>query len=138
MNHTVNFVGAAWLACAACVPSRAPGAAIYREVPPAAPWARQGEWRPADGVLLAFGVRCSGAGADRACRIELAERVDGGERSLAVEPCGTAVPLAGVDSDPAVLVLVGEDARGGWRQLVRYEPERGALAWTRRRYDDGL
>jgi hypothetical protein len=57
---------------------------------------------------------------------------------LAIEPCGTAIPLAGVDSDRTVLVLVGEDARGGWRQAARYIAERDAIQWTRRRYDDGL
>ena len=138
MIRAVNVVGAAWLGAGACGTTTGASVPAYRDVSPAAPWARQGAWRPAEGVSLGFRVRCTGAGADRACRMEVTALIDGAEQTLAVEPCGTAIPVVGVDSDPALLVLVGEDARGGWRQLVRYDPERGALAWTRRRYDDGL
>ncbi len=49
-----------------------------------------------------------------------------------------AIPYPGVDSDRTVLILVGEDGRGGWRQAARYVAERNTITWTRRRYDDGL
>jgi hypothetical protein len=138
MVRAVNFVGAVVLLAASCVHAGHRSPPAYEDIAPGTGWTRQGRWRPAEGVVLAFGVRCSGAGSERACRVEISERVAGVDRPLSVEPCGTAIPIVGVDSDPAVLVLVGEDARGGWRQLARYVPDRAALEWTRRRYDDGL
>jgi hypothetical protein len=92
-------------------------------------------------VELSVRVHCEGEGGDRACRLEIAmprEGGDGGETLLASEPCGAAIPYPGVDTDRTVLVLVGEDARGGWRQAARWIPERRAIQWTRRRYDDGM
>jgi hypothetical protein len=114
------------------------GGPAYVEQRPSATIARQGIWFPAANVALRVRVRCDGEGASRACRIEIARNDDPTAPLLASEPCGTAIPYPGVDSDRTVLVLVGEDARGGWRQAARYVTERGTIEWTRRRYDDGL
>lgn len=114
------------------------GGAAYIEQNPSGNIARQGTWLPAADVALTVRVRCDGDGPSRACRIEIARRDDPRAALLASEPCGMAVPYPGVDSDRTVLVLVGEDGRGGWRQAARYVAERSAIVWTRRRYDDGL
>ena len=114
------------------------GGAAYLELAPAGRVARQGVWRPALCVELAVRVRCDGENSARACRVEIAEAARAGEHLLASEPCGMAIPFPGVDTDRTVLILVGEDARGGWRQAARWLNDRRAIQWTRRRYDDGM
>jgi hypothetical protein len=143
MAGPVNFGGGAACVCAlvGCVTgAAADGGPAYIERPPSATLAREGVWRPAAGVELAVRVRCVGQGMDRACRLHIARagRDGGAEELLADEACGAAIPAPGVDSDRTVLVLVGEDGRGGWRQAARFIAERNAIQWTRRRYDDGL
>ncbi len=114
------------------------GGTAYIEHAPSGSVQRQGTWLPAANVALTVRVRCDGADAARACRIEIAHRDRPNDPLLASEPCGMAIPYPGVDSDRTVLILVGEDGRGGWRQAARYVAERNTITWTRRRYDDGL
>lgn len=135
-RHFLNF-GA--LALTACVTGNAVGGGpAYIEAPPTPVIARQGTWLPAANVALTVRVRCDGVATARACRIEIAHRDRPTAPLLASEPCGMGIPYPGVDSDRTVLILVGEDGRGGWRQAARYVAERDTIVWTRRRYDDGL
>lgn len=127
------------LALAACRTGAAVGGGpAYIEQNPSGNIARQGTWLPVENVALTVRVRCDGEGASRACRVEIGRRDEPNAALLASEACGMAVPYPGVESDRTVLVLVGEDGRGGWRQAARYVTERNAIVWTRRRYDDGM
>ncbi|MBL8681103.1 MAG: hypothetical protein JNK05_18110 [Myxococcales bacterium] len=135
----LNFAPVVVALSTACVTGAAVGGGpAYIELAPGGRVVRQGVWRPARDIELAVRVRCDGENSARACRVEIAEAARSGERLLASEPCGMAMPFPGVDTDRTVLILVGEDARGGWRQAARWVAERRAIQWTRRRYDDGM
>lgn len=137
-RQILNFAPLLALVAACRTGAAVGGGAAYIEQNPSGTIARQGTWLPTTNVALTVRVRCEGEGVSRACRVEIARRDDPTAPLLASEPCGMAVPYPGVDSDRTVLVLVGEDGRGGWRQAARYVAERSAIVWTRRRYDDGL
>ena len=91
-------------------------------------------------MIVHVAGRCQGPYVRRECVIELTDLsdADAGRRLLLRESLGQTLPSFSVDTDRFVLVLVGEDGRGGWRQMLRFNPEQKTFQWSRRRYDDGM
>lgn len=116
------------------------GAAAFTELPEPSPGERAGIWLPDDGVIVHVAGRCQGTYVRRECVIELTDlsNTDAGPQLLFRESLGQTLPTFSVDSDRFVLVLVGEDGRGAWRQMLRCDPARKTFQWSRRRYDDGM
>ncbi len=116
------------------------GSAAFTELPEPSPGERAGIWLPDTGLIVHVAGRCQGTFVRRECVIELTDLsdTDAGRRLLFRESLGQTLPTFSVDNDRFVLVLVGEDGRGGWRQMLRCDPAHKTFHWSRRRYDDGM
>lgn len=101
---------------------------------------RAGIWRPDANISIHVRGTCTGDYLHRQCMIELTDLngADGGRTVLFREELGQTLPTFGVDTDRLVLVFVGEDGHGGWRQMLRCNPTNKTFQWSRRRYDDGM
>jgi hypothetical protein len=136
----VKLIGLLLAAPSCRTANTAQGTSAFLEIPASGTGQRAGLWRPDGAVVLHVRAWCVGEYVSQVCTIELTDLsdADAGARVLFRDNVGQTLPSFGLDTDRLILVLVGEDGRGAWRQMLRFTPAGRTFQWSRRRYDDGM
>ena len=95
-------------------------------------------WSPVDGRELWVWVACRGQGDSRACVLAIGAPEMGAALVLAIEPVGWSIATLSDGADRTMLLALGDDGRGSWRQMIMYDRDRSDVTFSRRGYADGM